>query len=194
MSHPYRDQPKDPYDDDFSELDDYDERLRALHEAQTVWERLAYLTTLKMPCPECGGAGQLYGGSLGSACPECLGARVVDHPASEGLKMPDFAGMRVLLSEAAEERDKRAGLMGKGVKLLRRPDPADLPTLDDIRALADEGRKIALSAPAAPDVRGQLAEPPRPKMHALDEGRIDGEDDADLPSDDYLDALERGDD
>jgi hypothetical protein len=196
MSHPYRDLPKDPYEDDeFSELDDYDERLRALHEAQTVWERLAYLQTLKMPCPECGGAGQLYGGSLGSACPECLGARVVDHPASEGFELPDFAGMRALLSGAAEARDQRKGLMGEGLKLLKQPHPADMPSMDEIHALADEGRKLALSAPAAPSVQGgQLREPPRPEMHALDEGRVDGEDDGTYATDEYLDALEEGQD
>jgi hypothetical protein len=207
MDHPYRTPGEDPDEDDFSELDDVDDRLRALHEAQTIWERLAYLKTMKMPCPECGGAGSIYAGSLGTSCPECLGARVVDHPAAEDLDIPDFADMRLKLSAAADARDQRLGLRAEDEMLLALPDPADLPTLEEIKGLKKKGHQLALQAPQAPQIQGEMREPPRPRLDAPDNSQLDSLQDGEERSflsessiggegldDAYLDELERGED
>lgn len=210
MGHPYRTPPEDsdePFDDDeFADLDDIDERLRDLNEAQTLWERVVYLKTMKMPCPECGGAGSLYAGSLGGTCPTCFGARMVDHPAAEEIEVPNFVDMRRALSGAAAARDQRLGLRSKDEMRLSLPDPASLPSRDAIKALADQAREIARGLPASPQIEGTLREPPRPRLHAPDDRQLDAFEDGDAdavdsgslgesyPDDDYLDGVEDGDD
>jgi hypothetical protein len=188
MGNPYRDTQEDS-EDEFSELDDLDDRLRDLDKAQSIWERIKFLQTMKMPCPECGGAGSIYGGSLSNTCPGCMGRRMVDHPAANEIKVPDFANMRRALSGAATARDQRLGLRAPGEMRLALPDPGRLPTRNDIAALIDEARKIAQGLPATPQIEGELREPPRAQLG-------DGEDESDLlgnaPDDRYLDELEEG--
>lgn len=210
MDHPYRESPEDFDDDEFADLDDLDDRLRELDAAQTAWERIAYLKTVKMPCPECGGAGSLYAGSLGGTCPTCFGARMVDHPAAEDFDIPDFREMRLQLSAAAQARDQRLGLRAPGEARLLLPDAASLPTRADLQALAEQAREVARGLPAAPQLEGTLREPPRPRLHAPDDRQLDAYQDGDGDAvdggslggaypdddylDDYLDGMEEGED
>lgn len=196
---------RDNFDDDFSELDDLDDRLRELERAQTAWERLSYLQTLKMPCPACGGAGSLYGGSLGNTCPECLGTRMVEHPAAQEIEVPaDFFAVRRLLNAAAKARDQRLGLRAPGEDRAMMPDLSSLPSLQEIRDFTEQGRQLALQAPQTPVVQGQLREPPRPRLDAPDDRQLDALEDGEEGSfaaessiggegldDEYLDEIER---
>lgn len=201
----YQDDPGDPDEDEFSELDDIDDRLRELHEAQTIWERIEYLQTAKMPCPECGGSGQLYGGTLGNTCPTCMGQRMVDHPGADDIKVPDFADMRQKLSAAATARDQRLGLRAATERRLALPAAGSLPTLAEIRDLARQGHEQANECRTAPMIEGDLRAPPRPRLDAPDDKQLDslhegGEESFASESsiggegldDDYLDQLEDG--
>lgn len=164
------------------ELSDEDIRQisSALDDAQTRWERVGYLSAQKMPCPECGGAGQIAGGSLGDICPGCLGARVIDHPAAEQLVLPPFASMRAALSAYANARLDRALPDGhRGKKGLALPPRSTVPTLEEIQNLGAEALEKAKALP--PVTMPALAEPER-KRGMLGDGGIAGnwsEDDLD---------------
>ena len=61
------------------------ELAAALEEADDLAHKVEYLESAKMPCPECGGSGQMVAGSLGGvSCLNCNGARFVDHPSMHG--------------------------------------------------------------------------------------------------------------
>jgi hypothetical protein len=129
---------------------------------------------------------------------------MIDHPASADIETPDFRGMRRALSAAAEARDQRLGLRSPNEPRLMLPDSSTLPTRKEIKAIYDQGINIAADLPAAPQLVGDLREPPRPQLHAPDDRAIDafvdGEDpDAvgsgslsanGYPEDDYLDGTE----
>lgn len=94
------------YDDDIGELDDaiIDEALRALDEAQTEDEERMFLEADKMPCPDCAGAGATQGGSLGNACPRCMGQRVVAIPGSQPQPLVNWRQLRAPWSEYAKAK------------------------------------------------------------------------------------------
>jgi hypothetical protein len=159
----------DDYEEGEIEIDEA--TLRAISEeldrTQTLWEELAYLATPLMPCPECSGAGAIYGGILGDLCPNCLGQRVVAHPGAEPFQMPPFASMRAALSGGVS---------------------AALPTLAQVRALAAEARTQAKALLAhGPRAAPALAQRKTAKG-MLGDGGLDEYVDAEL------DALQDGDD
>lgn len=150
------------------------ELARELDETQTLYEKLAYLGSPKMPCPECGGAGSVYGGSLGDICPMCHGSRLVDHPAAEAIALPDFAGMRAALGAVRDDDDRVL------------PGPHRVPSLEGLRALRKKGKEFAKQFGPQPQMP-ELAEP-NPKARtrgSLGPGHLDISDE-DL--DDVLEA------
>ena len=162
--------------DEIDELtaDDLDEIGAEVERANTLYEKLAYLGTAKMPCIECGGSGSLPGGSLGDICPGCLGARVMDHPGADEMTLPDFAGMRAALSACV---DKDNNVL---------PGPHRVPQLSAVRALHEEGRrqsKLIGAPPEAPALPG-------PKQHDEDHGGY-GSLGGESPADSEIDDLER---
>jgi hypothetical protein len=152
---------------------DLDEIAAGLEAAQQVWEQVAFLATEKIPCPECGGMGSVYGGSLGDTCPGCFGRRVVDHPGAEAIALPPFAQWRGRLH--AQAVHLRTGL-GSPVPRALLPSPAQLTELlEEGRTKAQQYRERAPVALPTP---------------AQDEQKLLGSLGGQGPSDDVLDELE----
>lgn len=169
MTREFTEDMDDPYDEiDELTTDDLDEIGAEVERANTLYEKLAYLETAKMPCMECGGAGSLPGGSLGDICPGCLGARVIDHPGADEFPVPDFAGMRGALKACVDKDNKVL------------PGHHRVPRLSAVRALYEKGTrksKLLISSPSeAPAL-------PAPAQHDEDYGSLGG----DSPSDRELD-------
>src|SRR3990167_3267690 len=128
-------------------------RFQALEDAQEEWEKVAYVAVPKIPCPECGGAGQISGGSFGDICVGCMGARVVAAPGAEGLDMPDFRGFLSRLSAYAAAMDDRALPDGHRTKKnLALPPASSVPTLAELTALEREAKKVAKQLKGMPGV------------------------------------------
>lgn len=155
---------------------DLRERSQALDQAQEVYEELAYMTNPKMPCPECSGAGQVAGGSLGDICVRCMGARVIEQPGAAKVEMPPFASLRAAITAYGDALADRALPEGRVVggdrhgqpirRNLSLPPAATVPTLAQIQALTAEGERRAKQlAGATPGIvaRGELAEPKKSK-------------------------------
>lgn len=126
-------------------LADIGDRFLALERAQEAWEEYAYVANPKIPCPECAGAGQVYGGSLGNVCVRCMGGRVLDAPGSDPVVMPPFASLRGQLANYADALDRHLEL----------PDASYLPTVEDLEALRVVARGYArnlLASGQAPGV------------------------------------------
>jgi len=129
---------------------DLRDRSQALHEAQERWEKLAYVAVAKIPCPECGGAGSVGGGSFGDICVGCMGARVVTAPDAEDFEMPDFGGMRRAISaygDALADRALPEGTVVGGPRhgqTIRRglalPPASTVPTVEAIRAIEEQAK------------------------------------------------------
>lgn len=136
-------------DDLYEDVDDLtDEDLTAVaqevEKTNTLYERIAYLGSPKMPCPECGGAGSVGGGVLGDTCPECMGARVVDHPAADEIEMPDFAGMRMALRACVDQNNQII------------PGTHRLPSIAGLQAMQHKGKELAKQLAPAPATAPQL--------------------------------------
>lgn len=174
--------------------DDLRERSQQLHEVQSEWEDLAHMSIAKMPCPECYGAGQVQGGSLGDICVRCMGARVVDQP-GQAFEMPPFDDMRAaitaygsyLLRLRDPETAKRLA-PGDGMVSNASPDPRGIVTsaqLEELRGQA-RSRVAKLQLAGAPGLAPvALAEPQR-ATGLLGDGDLGDVEDADL------DAIEDG--
>lgn len=177
----FTDEDKEAIADGISE-GDLQGRFQALEDAQEEWEKVAYVAVPKIPCPECGGAGAVAGGSFSDICVGCMGARVVPAPGADGFDMPDFKGLRLRLSTYAAAMDDRALPAGHRIKKgLALPPASTLPTLAEITALEMEARKVAKQLRAAPGIvpAGQLAAPKKAKGLA-GEGDLDEYSDAEL--------------
>jgi len=87
-----------------------DERARDLEDLQTEYEKISFLGTPKMPCPECAGGGSVDAGSLGNICLGCMGARVVDRPFTKPPKLPDFPALRAGISNYRNALEKGLAL------------------------------------------------------------------------------------
>lgn len=170
---------------------DIRERLQALEDAQTRWERLAHLETPKVACVECGGAGAI-GGEI---CVGCMGKRVVDAPDAEPFEAPDFAAIRRQITDYAAALDDRALPDGHRIKKnLALPPAASVPDLASIKALDDQARARmsqlrqlgAGDSPRGVDMR-QLPQPKR-QTGMMGEGDLGDVEDAEL--DDLEDAAE----
>jgi hypothetical protein len=125
-------------------------RSQALHETQELYEELAFLKNPKMPCPECGGSGSVYGGSLGDVCPRCGGGRLLDQPSSEDFEMPDFRSMRAAITayyDAMADGVLPTGHAGK--RNLRLPPVESVPTLEEIEELREAGKEKAKALKSA---------------------------------------------
>jgi hypothetical protein len=161
---------------------DLRERAELLNEAQQLYEDLAYISVPKIPCPECSGAGQIYGGSLGNLCPRCLGQRVVDRPGYEVLALPDFAGIRARITaygDALADRALPAGHRAK--KQLTLPAASSVPTLEEIQAIYDKGQDKAKELrDKEVEIEGELAEPEKPKGLLSESGDLDDYGDEEL--------------
>ena len=158
-----------------------EDELRTLAEeleaASDSWEKVSYLSTLKMPCPECGGAGQVGGGSLGDTCPGCLGARAVEHPAAEKVDVPDLIGMRRRLKSYVDAwEDHRLPDDHRAKKNLALPPASSLPAVADMRGLVEQAKQIA---------KGEM--PEQPQLPAPQMKRRDG---LGAMTDEELDDLE----
>lgn len=162
----------DDYYSDNDPIDDgvLDEIGEHLEEADDLWNKYAYLAVPKMSCPECGGTGQIAGGSLGSACPTCAGARVLDHPGAEKPDIPDFSGMRRALknySIALADQQLPAGHPGK--RNLALPPASTLPRpeaiINAVRVIKEASKKLSAGTPAL-----NLPEPKPNTAGALGDG------------------------
>lgn len=150
-----------------SMISDEDLRVRsqALDDAQEAWEEVCYLANPKMPCPECTGAGQVSGGSLGNMCVRCMGARVIEQPGSTPVEMPPFAELRAAITQYGNAKaDHELPPGHRARRNLALPPPTTVPTLDQITQL--HGTAIGMSrqlanAPQAPQAQLPEAKPPR---------------------------------
>ena len=144
---------------------DLRERAELLNEAQQLYEDLAYISVPKIPCPECSGAGQIYGGSLGSMCPRCLGQRVVDRPGGESLELPNFASIRARITAYGNALADLALPDGHKMKgRLGLPAASSVPTLEEIQTIFDEGKDKAKELQNKEvEIGGVLADPEKPK-------------------------------
>lgn len=145
-------------------------RAENLDAAQSLWERARDRAIAKIPCPECTGNGQVYGGALGDHCPTCHGTRVVaDDLAEVPFEMPPFAELRAGLTKYGDaltwiRHGLPSGLTAPGadpaaVERFRRekmtlPPASTVPTADAIEALTATGKaklkEITAAAPPAP--------------------------------------------
>lgn len=126
--------------------DDLRKRSQALDEAQTTYEKIAYISVPKMPCPECGGQGSVDGGSLSGICLGCEGARVVDRPDAEPFVMPPFKELRAAISaygDALADRGIPAqladGRAHPGKRHLALPAASSVPSLESLQAIKTDG-------------------------------------------------------
>ena len=162
--------------------EDLRQRSQKLDEAQERWENLVYLSTEKIPCPECGGSGRVGSGSFGDTCVACMGSRVQESPDSDGpgFEIPPFAQLRAQITEygnALADRELPAGHLGK--RNLALPAASTVPTLEAITQLDTDARAKtrALKQLTAAAEHGRGVDP-----RQLPEGRIDRNisDEADL--------------
>lgn len=145
------------------------EIARELDETQTLYEKIAYLGSPKMPCPECGGSGSVYGGSLGDICPTCHGARLVEHPAAEPLAIPDFAGMRAALGRI------RGVIEGEHDRVL--PGPHRVPSIKGLQAIRKLGKEFAKQLGPQPQMPQLASQDPKARtMGSLGPGHLDIDD------------------
>lgn len=126
--------------------EDLRQRSQALDEAQTTYEKIAYISVPKMPCPECGGQGSVDGGSLSNICLGCDGARVVERPDAEPFEMPPFKQLRASISaygDALADRDIPAqlgdGRPHPGKRNLALPAASTVPSLESLQQLKNDG-------------------------------------------------------
>jgi hypothetical protein len=162
--------------------EDLRERSQALHEAQETYEELAYLTNPKMPCPECGGAGSVHGGSLGDVCVNCGGARVVEAPGGRKVEMPPFAALRWAISTYGNALADHALPVGhRAKKYLELPAPTTVPTLEKIQKLQAEGLAQARQLTGQPGiVDPKLLKEAKPAKGLSGEGDLGEYEDAEL--------------
>jgi hypothetical protein len=139
-----------------SELNDLADNIaKDLEEAAELREKVAFLSVQKMPCPECAGAGSVYGGSLGDICPTCMGRRVVDHPGADGVELPDLLPWQNWLRQLDEYRG--AAQQGRAL-----PPPGEPPSHEDLKTAMAEMRGMAKSLKAP-----ELPAPPPPRQARL---------------------------
>lgn len=171
-------------DEDLGVLSDSElrERSQLLDETQELYEELAYLSVPKMPCPECSGSGGVYAGSLGGICVRCMGQRVIDRPGCDPIEQPPFAQLRAAITAYGNGVADRVLPDGhEGKRHLALPDPASVPTLDEIRTLRDEGKQRAKQLQGIDPLAGQqLAEPQEPRGLLAEEGELGDYTDAEL--------------
>lgn len=177
-------------EDIVSELTEDDLRARSqkLHETQELYEELAYLANPKMPCPECTGAGNVSGGSLGDICVRCMGSRVLDRPGSPVVEMPNFAQLRASITDygnAVADRALPPGEDGKphrAFKGLALPAASKVVTMEEIDKLYEHGQETAKKLQGqAPAVEGISLNPPASRQGLLsDDGDLGDYSDADL--------------
>lgn len=127
---------------------EHDDDLRALaeqlEEAEDLSNKMDYMDVAKMPCPECGGSGQLDAGSLGGQCPGCFGARFVDQPFSEPRNSfkPQLAALRHNFTAYCHALDAH-----RVDPELPAPDAELLPTTSEIAAVVASMAKTAMNRP-----------------------------------------------
>jgi hypothetical protein len=174
--------PGDPDDLGCLSNDDLRERAELLNEAQQLYEDLAYISVPKIPCPECSGAGQVFGGSLGNMCPRCLGTRVVDRPGGVPLELPDFASIRARITAYGDALADRALPEGhRAKKLLALPPMSSVPTIEEIQAIHDSGHDRAKELQNQEvEIDGVLAEPKKAQGLLSESGELDDFGDAEL--------------
>lgn len=155
-------------------------RSQALHEAQEVWEDLTYNATPKMPCPECGGRGEVYGGSLGGLCPRCGGARVVDVAGAEPPLVPPFAALRAAISAYGDWlADRALPEAHPGRRGLLPPPPESVPTMATLEGLRQTGLRRAQTLrstgimPGAPHLELEAAGAPSDDLGAVTDAELD---------------------
>lgn len=163
--------------------EDLRQRSQKLDEAQERWENLAYLATEKIPCPECGGNGNV-GGYL---CPSCMGQRVLESPDSDGpgFEMPKFAELRAAITaygNALADRALPDGHLAK--RQLALPAASTVPTLAALTKLdADgkaKGRELKQLGAAGRGTDPRSLPAPKPERGISDETDLGDIDDAEL--------------
>lgn len=165
-------------------------RAEGLDAAQTLWERARDRAIAKIPCPECTGNGQVYGGALGDHCPTCHGARVVpDDLAEAPFEMPPFAELRAGLTKYGDaltwiHHGLPSGLTAAGadpaaVERFRRekmtlPPASTVPTMAQIEDLTTTGKaKLKAITAAAPAPALPAPAPKAPRTGFQGEGGIE---------------------
>lgn len=171
--------------------EDLRQRSEALDDAQGTWEDLAFISTEKIPCRECGGRGTMPAGSFGDIeCPRCHGQRVVEHPGNDPFPMPPFAQLREAITaygNALADRALPAGHRGK--RGLALPPASSVPTLESLQKIGADGlakAKTAKQLKAAPGIVDD-------KLLGERTSKNDDAEDAQFTDAD-LDEMEHGDD
>ena len=137
-------------------LTDEDIRVRsqALSDAQDDWEAVAAYANPQMPCPECGGAGSVAGGSFSDLCIRCEGKRTIDMPGSPDFVMPPFAELRKAIGAYGDALADKALPDGHRAKRqLALPPASTVPKLDDISNLRTQ------AAERSRELRGNVVDP-----------------------------------
>jgi hypothetical protein len=163
--------------------DDLRARSEALDKAQTMYEEYAWVATPKVPCPECGGAGSVIGGSLGDFCPTCGGSRVIESPGGHRIQMPPFAALRGAITQYGNALADRALPAGHRAKRgLALPPAGSVPTVEQLDALTDEAlsqvKRLEGATPGIVEPK-RLAQAKRAKG-LVGEGELDEYTDAEL--------------
>ncbi len=121
--------------------DNLRERSQALSDAQDTWEKVAWLSTEKIPCRECGGTGRVGSGSFGDVCVSCMGSRLESAPDAEDFQMPPFVELRAAITAYGNALADRALPDGhRAKKQLALPAPGSVPDLESINALHAQGK------------------------------------------------------
>lgn len=153
-----------------AEISDADiaQRFKALDEAQETWEEVSYLANPKMPCPECGGAGAVGGGSLGDVCVRCMGARVVEQPGRQTVQQPPFAELRAALRAYGDALiDQRLPEGHRAKKGLALPAPETVPPLADLQQLTKDAINVSRQLAGAPGLADIKSLPEAKKAKGL---------------------------
>jgi len=163
------------YDEPLSQ-EEMEELAAALEEADEIAMKSEYLQAAKMPCPECGGSGQMAAGSLGAApCLGCNGARFVDHPAMVAQpRHPVFkqlGDMRARFRTYTDLVDAEAPLRALAAAA------ANVPNIAEVQKVGLDLAKAAMALPGAPQQQHQL-ERGTPSRREDDWGQDDWDDDS----------------
>jgi len=167
-----------------------------LSDTQDDWENYLNASTVMDPCPECTGAGQVIGGTLGDVCVRCNGKRVVERPGQDEEEVPDFRQLRgsitaygTAVAWTTLPAEAKQRLLSQGQKQPEIPAISTLPTLEHVKGLRLSAKTKLKALAGAPAPASQLNLPaPKKAKGMTGDGHLGEYDDAEL--DELVDSAE----